>query len=165
MKESKIVAIFDVDGVLTNGSYIYDAQGKRYKIFGPDDAYALKMIKNDINIVFVSSDERGFPISKARVNDMGFELNKVSYKERMAWIDEHYPHQEWFRIYMGDSFTDATIFKDVDVGICPQNGHEIAKSYATYITKHIGGDRAVADAVFYIIEKILKKDLKTMIGL
>jgi 3-deoxy-D-manno-octulosonate 8-phosphate phosphatase (KDO 8-P phosphatase) len=160
----KVVAIFDVDGVLTDGSYIYDENGKRYKTFGPDDAYALKMIRDDVKIVFVSSDERGFGISKARVNDMGFELNKVSYRDRMKWIDDNYPYYDWFRVYMGDSFTDAEIFKNVDVAICPQNGHEIAKSFATYVTKHRGGDRAVADAVFYICG-VIGKNVNEMIGL
>jgi 3-deoxy-D-manno-octulosonate 8-phosphate phosphatase (KDO 8-P phosphatase) len=163
--DKKIVAIFDVDGVLTNGSYIYSKDGKMYKTFGADDSYALKMIKDEVQIEFVSSDERGFGISEARVKDMGFNLSKVSYKERMEWINQHFHRDNWIRIYMGDSFTDAAIFKNVDVGICPQNGHEIAKSFATYVTKHSGGDRAVADAVFYICEVMLKKDVKKMIGL
>lgn len=161
----KIVAIFDVDGVLTDGTYLYSEHGKVYKIFGPDDAYALNLISNHIDIKFCSSDKRGFSISKKRVNDMGYELSEVSYKSRLDWINENFPENEWFRIYMGDSFTDAKIFKNVNVGICPRNAHPLAKQYAQYITKSNGGNRAVTDAVFWIIVNVLKFDLNTFLNI
>ena len=31
------VFILDVDGVMTNGQFLYNEDGKSYKIFGPDD--------------------------------------------------------------------------------------------------------------------------------
>ena len=36
--------ILDVDGVITDGTMIYDSKGKRYKIFGPDDHDSLKVL-------------------------------------------------------------------------------------------------------------------------
>lgn len=56
--------ILDVDGVLSTGQYLYDANGKQYKIFGPHDNEGLKLISNFIKIEFISADERGFKISK-----------------------------------------------------------------------------------------------------
>ena len=56
--------ILDVDGVLTTGQFLYDENGKKFKIFGPDDSDALNILKKYINIVFVSADKRGFKISK-----------------------------------------------------------------------------------------------------
>ena len=37
--------ILDVDGVITDGTMIYDSKGKRFKIFGPDDHDSLKILK------------------------------------------------------------------------------------------------------------------------
>ncbi len=68
--------VLDVDGVLTDGSFLYDERGKAYKVFGPDDADALKVLSKYVDIVFTSQDKRGFNISKKRVNDMGFELKE-----------------------------------------------------------------------------------------
>lgn len=155
----KIVLIMDIDGVLTNGTFLYDNEGKKYKQFGPDDADALKMIKDEIELVFCSADHRGFPISEKRVNDMGYPLNLVKTKERLAWINEHYPMDQYFRIYMGDSFVDAPIMKGVDYSICPNDSHELAKEYSNYVCKYGGGRRAVADAVFHIFEKFLGKSI------
>lgn len=163
----KVVVIFDVDGVLTKGNFFYDENGKRLKEFGPDDAHALKLIKDDIEVRFVSTDKRGFPISSKRVKDMGFDLVEVGHEQgtRLDWINENYPKDEWFRIYMGDSFVDAIIFKGVDVSICPHNANSIAKKYATVITERDGGDRAVADAVFWVMENILGKSVEKVLGL
>lgn len=61
----KLTFVLDVDGVLTDGTFLYDANGKAYKKFGPEDADALKMLAPYCNIVFASADTRGFEITKS----------------------------------------------------------------------------------------------------
>jgi 3-deoxy-D-manno-octulosonate 8-phosphate phosphatase (KDO 8-P phosphatase) len=150
---NKPVFIMDLDGVLTDGCFLYDANGKAYKTFGPDDADALKLIKDKVELVFVSADHRGFPISSKRINDMGYELTNVKSSERLEWIKSRWDLQDV--IYMGDSFVDIPIFQHVGVSIIPKDGFWFAKKFATYETKHEGGKRAVAEAVFWIAKNIL----------
>ena len=74
MKNTKIkpsLFVLDVDGVLSSGQFLYDSNGKQYKIFGPHDNDGLKLISKYIKIRFISADTRGFEISKKRVEDMG----------------------------------------------------------------------------------------------
>ena len=79
--------ILDVDGVMTTGQFLYDSNGKAFKIFGPDDSDGLKILSEHINIHFVSADKRGFEISKKRiVDDLGYDLDLVSSAERVDWI-------------------------------------------------------------------------------
>lgn len=158
--DKKIVFVMDIDGVLTDGTFLYDETGKKYKRFGPDDSDALKMIKEEVEIVFCSADHRGFPISEKRVNDMGWPLNLVKTKARLAWIDEHYPKDEWTRIYMGDSFVDVPIMLGVDYAICPSDSHDLAIKHSNYVCRFGGGRRAVADAVFHIMHKFLGRDIE-----
>ena len=41
--ESSIdLIVFDVDGVMTDGRFVYGREGKQTKSFGPDDADALR---------------------------------------------------------------------------------------------------------------------------
>jgi len=155
----KIVFIMDLDGVLTDGTFLYDETGKRYKKFGPDDADALNLIKNEIEITVCSADHRGFDISEKRVNDMGFALNNVKQMERLDWINRNYPSDRYYRIYMGDSFVDAHIMQNVDHSICPRNGHDIAKRCASYVSNYDGGNRAVCDAVFHIMTNFLNMNV------
>ena len=74
--------LIDVDGVLTTGQFLYSEEGKIFKIFGPHDSDGLKLIKQDIDISFISADKRGFEISKKRVEDMGFSLVYCSEQDR-----------------------------------------------------------------------------------
>lgn len=144
--------VLDVDGVLTSGSFIYSENGKLYKIFGPHDAYALKLIANKINVHFISADLRGFEISKKRVNDMGFEITLVSEDERLAYIENNYDLETL--IYMGDGDVDAIIFDRVKIAIAPKNARPKALEKATFITNNIGGQGAVADACEYLKDKL-----------
>lgn len=122
----------------------------------------MKILKNDVEIEFCSADHRGFGISKARVEDMGFKLSQVPIHERFDWINKRFPKDLYYQMYMGDSFVDAHILRSVDLGICPQNGDDYAKASADYITVRCGGDRAVAEAAFYIMQHILGKEVITI---
>ncbi len=143
--------ILDVDGVLTDGGFYYNEDGKFLKRFGPDDNDALKLLEPYINIVFVSGDKRGFNISKKRVEDMHYPIHLVSTTERIDWIKQYYNPQEV--IYMGDGIFDCTVMKEVGYSIATSDSDENAKHFANYITKRIGGHRAVAEACLHIMGK------------
>lgn len=136
--------VIDVDGVLTDGGFYYDDSGKRLKRFGPDDADALTLISNHLQIVFVSADSRGWEISRKRVEDMGFEVFLVPAAARFEWAKEKFNVKTL--AYMGDSFQDAKLLGAAALGISPANGHRRARSASTLVTASPGGSRAVAEA-------------------
>ena len=143
--------ILDVDGVMTTGHFLYNNEGKAYKIFGPDDSDGLKLLKSYINIHFVSADKRGFNISKKRiVDDMGYPLDLVSSSERLQWIKDRYKLSEV--IYMGDGFFDHKIMQNTGYSIAAKNADFNAKKAAKFVTNRKGGDRAVAEACAHILK-------------
>jgi len=147
--------ILDVDGVMTTGQFLYDSNGKAFKIFGPDDSDGLKILSEHINIHFVSADKRGFEISKKRiVDDLGYDLDLVSSAERIDWIKQRYDSSDV--IYMGDGFFDHEIMKQVGYSIAPANADTNAKKHSKYTTERSGGDRAVAEACVHILERFFK---------
>jgi len=147
--------IIDVDGVLTDGQFHYSAEGKVMKIFGPNDADALNILKQFMSIEMVSGDKRGFSITKKRVaDDMKFPLHAVSTFERAEWFEKRYNLDEV--IYMGDGIFDSAVFAKVGYAIAPANGLELTKKYAHFVTKSRGGDNAVAEACLHIMEKFFK---------
>ena len=144
--------ILDVDGVLTTGNFFYSENGKCFKIFGPDDNDGLKLLKNKMDIIFITGDKKGFGISKKRiVDDMGYKLHLVSTINRIDWIKKRYNPEEV--IYMGDGIFDSIVMKIVGYSIAPSNSDEFTKKFANYITKRAGGDRAVAEACIRILTK------------
>jgi len=144
--------ILDVDGVLTTGHFLYSAEGKVMKIFGPDDNDGLSLLKQNLEIRFITGDKKGFPISKKRiVDDMKYELDIVSTIRRVDWIKERYPLESV--IYMGDGIFDHYVMREVGYSIAPANADKLAKQHASFVTERSGGDRAVAEACLHIMEK------------
>ena len=151
MKQPSIF-ILDVDGVMTNGQFLYTSEGKTLKIFGPDDNDGLSLLKNSLEIRFVTGDRKGFQISKKRISDdMSYDLDLVSTIHRIEWISERYDLEKV--IYMGDGIFDHLVMKKVGYSIAPANADKTAKNSANYITERSGGDRAVAEACLHILNK------------
>jgi 3-deoxy-D-manno-octulosonate 8-phosphate phosphatase (KDO 8-P phosphatase) len=144
--------ILDVDGVMTTGHFLYTAEGKVMKIFGPDDNDGLSLLKSSLEIRFITGDQKGFPISKKRiVDDMKYELDIVSTIRRVDWIKERYPLESI--VYMGDGIFDHYVMREVGYSIAPANADKLAKQHASFVTERSGGDRAVAEACMHIMEK------------
>ena len=144
--------ILDVDGVMTTGHFLYTAEGKAMKIFGPDDNDGLSLLSEYIEIIFVTGDKKGFPISKKRiVDDMKFPLEIVSTIRRIDWIQKKYALENV--IYMGDGIFDHYVMSKVGYAIAPANADKLCKQHANYITERSGGDRAVAEACLHIMKQ------------
>ena len=149
------VFVMDVDGVLTTGHFLYTANGKMMKIFGPDDNDGLTLLSPQLEIRFVTGDRKGFRITQKRVvDDMKYPLDLVSTIRRIEWIEERYPMQNV--IYMGDGIFDHYVMKKVGYAIATANADRLAKKYAHYVTERKGGDRAVAEACLHILEKFFQ---------
>lgn len=150
-----VCLILDVDGVLTTGQFLYSAEGKVMKVFGPDDNDGLSLLKNNLEIRFITGDKKGFAISRKRiVEDMGYPLDVVSTIRRVEWIREKYPIDKV--IYMGDGIFDHYVMREVGYAIAPANADRLAKQHANYVTERSGGDRAVAEACLHILERFFK---------
>lgn len=149
------VFILDVDGVMTTGQLLYSENGKTMKVFGPDDHDGLSLLKNFLDIRFVTGDKTGFKISEKRiVKDMKFNLDLVSTIRRVEWISKQYSLKDV--IYMGDGIFDHYVFKKVGYAIATNNADKLAKETANYITERNGGDRAVAEACLHILKEFFE---------
>jgi 3-deoxy-D-manno-octulosonate 8-phosphate phosphatase (KDO 8-P phosphatase) len=145
------VVVFDVDGVFTDGAFLYSESGKAYKRFGPDDADAVALLRNFVEIVTVSADRRGEAISRARIErDMGLPLFMVSAPDRLSWLSERWELPKV--VYMGDSFLDAPVLLSVGYGIAPANADQRAKEAANFVTSARGAERAVAEACMHLMQ-------------
>ncbi len=150
--------LIDVDGTLSGDYFIYSDNGKKYKLFGPDDSDALKILSKYLNIFFISADKRGFKITKRRILDMGFKVFLVDKNiKRIKWLKSNYDIKSL--IYMGDSFTDIPVFQSVNYSITTKNSFYLCKKFANYSTKHSSASRSVAEACEHILKKFFKKSL------
>jgi 3-deoxy-D-manno-octulosonate 8-phosphate phosphatase (KDO 8-P phosphatase) len=145
--------IMDVDGVLNDGMLYWGPDGKPFKAFGNYDHDGLKLLRNHIEIEFVSADENGWTITYNRITEhMGFPLTMVKEKDRLNWVLSKGDPSE--TVFMGDGPYDAKIFPHVGLSIAPSQAWRTAISNATYVTPREGGKGAVMDACVYIMDKM-----------
>lgn len=144
--------ILDLDGVLTDGKFIYSKSGKTYKAFSVDDHDGIKLVQNFLDVHVISADSRGFEISKRRVvKDMNLSLTLVSIEDRLDWIRRNFGLDN--AIYMGDGIFDKAIFQEVYYAIAPSSALKEVRRAADFVTTAKGGERSVAEACLHIAKK------------
>lgn len=137
---------------MTTGQFLYSAEGKAMKVFGPDDHDGLLLLRRYLPITFLTGDRKGLPITRKRiVDDMKFPLELVSTIRRLDWIRAQVDPAA--AIYMGDGIFDHYVFADIGYSICPGDGFYLAQERANFVTRSPGGQRAVAEACLHIMER------------
>lgn len=145
--------ILDVDGVLNDGVIHWGPMGKMLKSFGNYDHDGLKLLRQYIDIEFISADEEGWAITESRVvKHMKFPLTMVKEKDRVNFVMLKGDPKE--TIYMGDGPYDARVMQHVGLSIAPAQSWDSCLTAATYVTKRAGGRGAVMEACVYIMNKM-----------
>jgi len=145
--------ILDVDGVLNDGMLYWGRDGKPFKAFGNYDHDGLKMLRQHLDIQFISADQQGWPITESRiVQHMKFPLHMVKEADRLTWVLNQGNPEE--TIFMGDGPYDARIFPHVGLSIAPNQAWDTAVQAATYVTARDGGKGAVMEACVFIMNKM-----------
>ncbi|MNJ93145.1 3-deoxy-D-manno-octulosonate 8-phosphate phosphatase KdsC [compost metagenome] len=146
--------IFDVDGVLTNGTVIATESGELLRSFNIKDGYALQLAAKKGYHVCIISGGKGVAMSKRfeglSVADVFLGVhNKVEVFNNYLQQKGISPNQV---LYMGDDIPDAEVMKLVGIATCPADAVEEIKAIAHYISPKNGGEATARD----VIEKVLK---------
>lgn len=150
--------IFDLDGVLTDGKIYYSEEGKIFKVFGPDDHEAIKLIRKLLKVLVITADEKGLAISKRRVEkDLGLELFLVPSQGRINWIKERFIPEEV--VYMGDGIFDHLVFQEVLYAIAPGNASRRIRELADYVCECKGSEGAVSEASLHVAKNLFNLNL------
>ena len=146
--------IFDIDGVLTDGTVLVLENGLQARRMSIRDGYALQLaIKKGYRLLVISGANAS-PVTD-RLNKLGIKdvhmavLNKRSFVENyMAannlGVDEV--------LYMGDDLPDQDVMLMVGLPVCPADAVEEIRVISKYISPSSGGNGCVRD----VIEQVLK---------
>ncbi|MBI5024001.1 MAG: HAD-IIIA family hydrolase [Candidatus Omnitrophica bacterium] len=153
LNKIKLLAM-DVDGVLTDGKIVVDAQGKELKFFDVQDGFGLVLLRQaGIKTAILSA--RSSPAVTARAEDLKIDkicqdaYPKTSAYERLIRESGCTDEQVCF---MGDDLPDLPVLKRVGLAVAVPNAMDELKKIAHYVTTRRGG----AGAVREVIELILK---------
>lgn len=146
--------IFDVDGVLTDGSVQSYINGEHSRTFHIKDGYAIeKAIQAGYNLIIISG---GFEESvHKRLTFLGIKDIFLGVKDKIdvfnKLLTDKLIHPSQI-LYMGDDIPDMKVLKLVGLPTCPNDAVDDIKEICKYVSNFNGGRGAVRD----VIEKTMK---------
>jgi len=152
--------IFDVDGVLTDGSVFVTEGGDQCRTFNTKDGYALQLaVKSGYHVCAITgAKSEGV---RHRLNSLGITDVYLGAHTKIdlfkTYIAEKGIDPETI-LYMGDDIPDLEVMKHVGFPTCPADSAEEIKTISKYISPYLGGRGCARD----VIEKVLKIQGKWM---
>tara|TARA_B110000438_G_C15559548_1_gene540526 strand:+ start:216 stop:734 length:519 start_codon:yes stop_codon:yes gene_type:complete len=141
--------IFDVDGVLTDGSVILDSSGEMVRIMNTKDGFALQhAIKKGYNVCIITGGNS--IMVKKRLQHLGIEDVFLSVHEKIGVFNSYLSKKNIERqqvLYMGDDLPDFPCIQAAGIGACPHDSAVEIREVANYISHINGGKGCVRDVI------------------
>lgn len=146
--------IFDVDGVLTDGTVLVLDNGLQARRMNIKDGFALQMaVKNGYRVLIVSGGNS--PQVAARLDKLGIHDIHMSVGDKKSFIADYavrYKLSKEEMLYMADDLPDLPVMSIVGLPTCPADAVAEIREAVQYISPLKGGEACVRD----VIEKVLK---------
>ena len=152
--------IFDVDGVLTDGTIHVTPTGEMLRNMNIRDGYAMKAaVKNGYTVCIISGgSNEGVRVRLRNLGITDIHLGVPNKVETFKEFTDIYNIQPENVLYMGDDIPDYHVMQLVGLPTCPQNAVPEIKGISKYISHVEGGKGAVRD----VIEQVMKVQGKWM---
>lgn len=154
--------VFDIDGVLTDGSLLITDDGAQLRRMNIKDGYALvQAVKKNYKVWIISgSISEGV---RLRLNRLGIDEIHMQVENKWrkleALLIEHKVSVTDV-LYMGDDLPDLEVMTHCGIATAPADAvHEI-KAVAHYVSEKKGGEGCVRD----VIEQVLKVQKNWHVG-
>lgn len=137
-------AIFDVDGVLTDGRIYISGSGEEFKAFNTLDGHGLKLLaQGGIEPVVITG--RDSPAVRRRVADLGIRHAVYGAHDKLAAAGSVMGTLQigWDRMAaIGDDWPDLPLLTRAAFACAPANAHAEVLAIAHYVTRATGGHGA-----------------------
>jgi 3-deoxy-D-manno-octulosonate 8-phosphate phosphatase (KDO 8-P phosphatase) len=154
MEDIKAVAL-DVDGVLTDGTFIWGPNGEEYKQFSFSDVMGISLASKAGIIFALISGEDNILIDRF-ANKMNIaDIYKGTNDKAAALISFSKKYElELNQIcFMGDDVNDIGALELAGLSSAPANAHESVKHKVKFVTTKAGGNGAVRELIDFILAK------------
>lgn len=153
-KEEIRLLVLDVDGVMTDGRILLDAQGQEIKQFNSLDGAGIKYWQRAGGQVAIISGRNSLAVVH-RASELGITLVRQGAKQKLpvylAMLKElGLPESQ--AAVMGDDLPDLPLMLRCGYAIAPPNAVDEVKSASALVTSRQGGCGAVREA----IERLLR---------
>ncbi len=140
-------ALFDVDGVLTDGRLYIGEQGETVKAFSVLDGQGLKLLTAG-GILPLIVTGRDSPAVRRRVADLGLPHAVYGAQDKRAAANALLSslQLEWTDVaVMGDDWPDLPLMAQAAFSCAPANAHAEVRAVADHVTQARGGEGAARE--------------------
>jgi len=146
--------VFDVDGVLTDGTVQLLPNGDQSRRMNIKDGYALQLaVKKGYRVVIISGGRSESVVS--RLQGLGIKDIYTGILDKKEKLEDYVFENDlkWDEIlFMGDDIPDYRAMQLVGLPVCPADAAPEIKSICRYVSPINGGFGCVRE----VIEKVLK---------
>ena len=146
--------IFDVDGVLTDGSVHITPTGEMLRTMNIRDGFAMKAaIESGYKVCIISGGSNEGV--RTRLRNLGITDIYMATPNKVETFEEYcelYTISPEHVLYMGDDIPDFHVMQLVGLPTCPQDSSPEIKGISNYISHKNGGKGAARD----VIEQVMK---------
>lgn len=141
------VVIFDVDGVLTDGSLYLGDDGQEYKAFNSRDGHGMAMLRDSGVTLGVITGRRS-EVVRIRMQSLGIEHVHQGCRDKLPTFlalagELGVAHREV--AYMGDDLMDLPVMRQVGLAVAVADAHPVVREHAHWCTPSPGGRGAARD--------------------
>ncbi len=148
------LAIFDVDGVMTDGSLYLADDGQEFKAFNSLDGHGMKMLnRSGVELAIITG--RNSQLVALRAINLGVtHLYQGSEDKLTAFLDvlEKSGLDPAECAYMGDDVVDLPVMRRCGLAVCVPAAPALVKQHSHYITQLPGGGGAVRELCELIMQ-------------
>ena len=146
--------VFDVDGVLTDGSVFVTNKGEILRTMNIRDGYAMKAaVESGYNVCIISGGSNEGV--RVRLRNLGITDIHLGISDKVETFKEYtelYGIKPEQVLYMGDDIPDYHVMKLTGLPTCPQDASPEIKVISNSISHKNGGKGAVRE----VIEQVMK---------
>ena len=146
--------VLDVDGVLTDGTLVFDAKGNECKVFLAHDGYGIRRVLQAGIQVAIISGRKSLPVQK-RADDLGIEHVFLGVKDKPAVLTELLSKLGLTfetTACVGDDVPDLGCLQQAGLAIAVANAHSSLDAVADWRTTKSGGQGAVREVCDLLLD-------------
>lgn len=148
------LALFDVDGVLTDGRLLLGDRGQEYKAFHTRDGQGLTMLRDGGIEIGIVSGRSSAAVGK-RMAELGITLVYQGRLDKLAVLNTILGKRKLDAsevAYVGDDLPDLPVLTRVGLAVAVADAHELVQRHAHMSTTRPGGQGAVREVCELILE-------------
>lgn len=135
------MVLFDVDGVMTDGSIYINEDGEFFKPFNVKDGLAIELLRSHNILVGVMSGKASTALD-TRCQQLGFDEIITGCKNKLPTlisICSKYQLTSDQIPFLGDDVLDIPTFEEVGLSAAPVDAHSLAIESADWVSSIEGG--------------------------